>query len=422
MKICFLKMVVVSCVNYNSLSRNYFFLMLEISETTQTNEMEWNNGTDNVAMVWEMEEEEEEAHLSASNDSVYDGNEDCGLDTEEPSLQSSALSCLANVDFRPEDVDEGKNVLSFFEEGCGCSKWNGKNCIHQFSQAHVSDVRLQCFQLTHQEQDMMVFGQLLAHADNSEATTAEQRHPSRKRSRMHSFYYHQGKPICLKTFLFMHTIGMKRFKNITKSFQDNGVLPRIHGNTHRLPWNSLSFSSIQHVISFLVNYTEENGLLLPGRLPGYFSSDLKLLPSSRSRKGIWKLYEAASNSSEDIHIVAYKTFCRLWRTLLPSIIIMRPMSDLCWVCQQNSTIILRSANSPEPEKRKNLKKAMEHLNVVTGERSFYRSITDECRRSIQSYFAATNGLLQLPSISSALPTNSKNIKVHYSFDYAQMVC
>ena len=113
MKICFLKMVVVSCVNYNSLSRNYCFLMLEISETTQTNEMEWNNGTDNVAMVWEMEEEEEEAHLSASNDSVYDGNEDCGLDTEEPSLQSSALSCLANVVFRPEDVDEGKKTFEF---------------------------------------------------------------------------------------------------------------------------------------------------------------------------------------------------------------------------------------------------------------------------------------------------------------------
>lgn len=37
-------------------------------------------------------------------------------------------------------MDEGKNVLSFFEEGCGCSKWNGKNCIHQFSQAHVSEL------------------------------------------------------------------------------------------------------------------------------------------------------------------------------------------------------------------------------------------------------------------------------------------
>ena len=26
---------------------------------------------------------------------------------------------------------------------------------------------------------------------------------------------------------------------------------------------------------------------------------------------------------------------------------MKPMSDLCWVCQQNSVAIMRAANSPE---------------------------------------------------------------------------
>ena len=285
------------------------------------------------------------------------------LGTEEPSLQSTALSRLASIDFdlRPDDIDE-ERVLSFFDDGCGFSKWEGKNCIEQFSPAHVSDVQLQ---LTHGELDMLNFGHLLAHADNSEKTTAEQRHPPRKRSRMYLSYYHHGKPICMKTFLFMHTVGIKRLKNVSKSFQDNGILPRVHGNTQHLPWN-------------------------------------------------------ASTCSEDIHIVSYKTFCHLWRTLLPSIIIMYPMSDLCWLCQQNSTIILRSANGPESEKSETFKKAMEHLNVVTAERSFYQSISDECRLSIQTHFIA-NGLLQLPSISLALATNSNKIKAHYSFDYAQMV-
>ena len=122
---------------------------------------------------------------------------------------------------------------------------------------------------------MLIFGHLLAHADNSETTTAEQRHPPRKRSRMYLSYYHHGKPICMKTFLFMHTVGFKRLKNVSNSFQDNDILPRVHGNTQRLPWNALSLDSVQHVISFLVNYIEENGLLLPGRIPGYFSTDLK---------------------------------------------------------------------------------------------------------------------------------------------------
>ena len=120
--------------------------------------------------------------------------ENCVLGTEEPSLQSTALSRLASIDFdlRPDDIDEEKRVLSFFDDGCGCSKWEGMNCIQQFSPA---DVRLQCLQLTRGELDMLIFGHLLTHADNSKTTTAEQRHPPSKRSRMYLSYYHHGKPI-----------------------------------------------------------------------------------------------------------------------------------------------------------------------------------------------------------------------------------
>ena len=58
----------------------------------------------------------------------------------------------------------------------------------------------------------------------------------------------------------------------------------------------------------------------------------------------------AANSSEGIQVVAYSTFCQLWQKLLPSIIIMRLMTDLCWQCQQNSTTILRSAHASDLEK------------------------------------------------------------------------
>ena len=48
--------------------------------------------------------------------------------------------------------------------------------------------------------------------------------------------------------------------------------------------------------------------------------------------------------------VAYSTFTQLWRQLLPHVVVMKPMSDLCWVCQQNSTAIMRAANRPDEEK------------------------------------------------------------------------
>lgn len=94
---------------------------------------------------------------------------------------------------------------------------------------------------------------------------------------------------------------------------------------------------------------DTNAMLLPGRVPGYKDSDVKLLPSSTTKHAIWELYLQAAASSS-MRAVAYSTFTLLWRQLLPNIVVMKPMSDLCWVCQQNSAAITRSANRPEEEK------------------------------------------------------------------------
>ena len=40
------------------------------------------------------------------------------------------------------------------------------------------------------------------------------------------------------------------------------------------------------------------------------------------------------------HQAAYSTFCSIWRRVVPQIIVTKPMSDLCWICQSNSTAIM----------------------------------------------------------------------------------
>ena len=91
-------------------------------------------------------------------------------------------------------------------------------------------------------------------------------------------------------------------------------------------------------------------MLLPGRVPGYKDSGVKLLPSSTTKRAIWELYLQAAAETSTMRAVAYSTFTQLWRQLLPNVVVMKPMSDLCWVCQQNSTAIMRAANRPEEEK------------------------------------------------------------------------
>ena len=83
------------------------------------------------------------------------------------------------------------------------------------------------------------------------------RHVAGERKRPSTSFYHQGKQACMKIFRMLHGIGEKIFKNLTKSLKEDGLAPRIHGNTKRKPNHALSFSSAE-----LHNYTEQNGLLL----------------------------------------------------------------------------------------------------------------------------------------------------------------
>ena len=122
--------------------------------------------------------------------------------------------------------------------------------------------------------------------------------------------------------------GIKRLKNLMKSLKENGQTPRVHDNTKRKSKHALSYSSTEFVVRFLFSYAEQHALLLPGRIPGYSRTDIQLLPSSVSKRAVWRVYHASAEEVDAVHVVAYTTFCLLWRTPVPSIL-MKPRSDLC---------------------------------------------------------------------------------------------
>lgn len=131
------------------------------------------------------------------------------------------------------------------------------------------------------------------------------------------------------------------------------------------------------------------------------------------------MYHTAAEEDANAHAVAYTTFGRLWRTLLPSVIIMKPMTDLCWTCHRNSTAILQAVNTSEASKSSTIREAKEHLRIVQIERSFYKSTCDACRKSVRAF--TIDGEFHPPALSSTTTPNTRDIKVHYSFDYAQQV-
>ena len=59
------------------------------------------------------------------------------------------------------------------------------------------------------------------------------------------------------------------------------------------------------MLCFLLNYTEENEVFLPGIVPGYSRSDIKLLPSSVSKCRLWKVYNPAAECNANAHVVMF---------------------------------------------------------------------------------------------------------------------
>ena len=103
--------------------------------------------------------------------------------------------------------------------------------------------------LTHDELDLVVMGQVMAGCFSSETFRKQER------SRSFTIFHRNGARICQKTFLFLHTMGYGRFKAIKASFVANRVLPRVHGNTGKSKRKDrLTLNQIQDVVHFVMNY------------------------------------------------------------------------------------------------------------------------------------------------------------------------
>ena len=146
-------------------------------------------------------------------------------------------------------------------------------------------------------------------------------------------------------------------------------------NKRKRPFNALKLDDTRAVVDFIVNYAEANAIILPGRTPGHWKSDVKLLPTNCSKKTVYTQYCRAVDVAGTRKVVLW-TFRRLWQQLLPFIATMRLATYLCWYCQKGVTKLARSANLPDSEKSAALREYEEHLRRATMERACY---TDVCK-------------------------------------------
>ena len=139
-------------------------------------------------------------------------------------------------------------------------------------------------------------------ADGSSTVSTSARHKESECHKSYTSFSHLGKPVCLRMFRFLYGIGTKRLKNLMRSLKENGLAPRVHGNTKRRPKHALPFSSTEYVVRFLFTYAKQHALLLPRRVPGYSRSDIQPLPSSMSKRAVWSVPRSSWGCRWDIQL------------------------------------------------------------------------------------------------------------------------
>ena len=158
---------------------------------------------------------------------------------------------------------------------------------------------------------------------------------------------------------------------------------------------------------------EENAIALPGRMPGFKRDDVKVLSSNETKTSVWHVYTDTCKASGE-QAVCYSKFADMWQQFHPNVVVSKPMSDLCFTCQQNTTKLLRAANLPEQEKSDCIRAQEDHLDCAQREREFYRDICSAAATTFKRIEAETN-------FNESREACSFDGTMHYAFDYAQQV-
>ena len=176
-----------------------------------------------------------------------------------------------------------------------------------------------------------------------------------------------------------------------------------------MPHNVHSKDDYDRVRNFIRNYAECHAMPLPGRIPQSWKSDVLLLPTDCTKISVYRAYEAAATASK-FKCVSLSTFRQSWLDFCPNILIMKPATDLCWLCQKNASAAKRALTEPAEVRSAVSMATIKHIEKFKLERSVYTAVCEETKRAL------------LPT--SALgehPCNSWDSKMHYSFDFAQQI-
>ena len=228
-----------------------------------------------------------------------------GLSGESEAAVGAQTHDLGSLEYSEDPLDlesssakledgETELVRRFLLTSCGCKMGKEhKACSSALTFREIIDYRANCHELTSNELDMVIPGQLRAH-DTTTHSLSEIGGCQKKRSHCATATYNfRNSQLCRKSFLFLHTVSDKRFRNLVEHYKVFGVTPRSHGLAGRSPSNTTSFGRL---LQFVKNLASSISLPLPGHLPNLRDERVQLLPTDMSKMEVYQKYcKAAEN-------------------------------------------------------------------------------------------------------------------------------
>ena len=317
-----------------------------------------------------------------------------------PVLEASVVE----VDNSREDLAEIDTVEEFMSSTCGC-KIGPKStpCCTFLTRDTIEKYRSDNLDLTRDELDLVILGQIRACCSVPYQPSLRSMHHEKKSSRSVTQYYACGIQVCRQTFMFLHCVSHKILENLIKHYDKAGLCTRTHGNTKRLPKNTISLEDTTRIITFISNYARAHAMPVPGRLPNH-KDKVMILPSDVTKFYVYPKYKDACTTNNWTPVGRSK-FYDIWQHQLPHISISTPSTDLCFTCHQNSLSLQKSGYLSEEEKARLLASAQEHISRAKVERVYYNSQVEAVQKAWNT--AQSNGVF--PRIA------------HYSYDFAQQI-
>ena len=321
--------------------------------------------------------------MSLSSDSETESDEESSpkrLDLGEVSQSSSSSDSDEELHVDPlnesyvnfDDIDIGDaeegllaaEIRDWQEDGCGCKH---SNCFAKLDAEKLLPMVKSFKRIPKKSKRLFVLGQL---------TAALRETSSRAKKREYSFTHTVlGVTVCKRVFMDLNGIGQHVYGKLQDIAEAASADLPSHKSKGNQPSNVMHPSVVENAVAYVRNIANIVGLPQPAAPRGRAKLAPIYLPASHRKRNVYDSYVESLDTAEQP--ISYRSFCRLWQVHASDVVVMKPRTDVCAICERHRESIKR-ARTEEEFAEANQRLAM-HLETARDERAYYNDMISTAR-------------------------------------------